>query len=87
MSEPSSPSASSNKFEDLVSKIHKLFAQTYFAHAELENEEVSEEDKETLEQLDHNEILENFKELILVILNEKKQHQKAEAGDLLKTNQ
>ena len=59
------------KFEDLVSRLHKLFSQTYFAHAELENEEVTEEDRETLKSLDYKEVVENLKELIQVLLNDK----------------
>ena len=59
------------KFDDLVARLHKLFSKTYLAHAEIENEEVTDEDKDTLQSLSYSEVLENLKELILVLLNDK----------------
>ena len=67
--------------------LHDLFAQAFFENADIEHEEISEDDKITLADLDPVEVIENLKELISDLLNDKRLNKNSDLESLKSTNQ
>jgi hypothetical protein len=63
----------SMSFKDPEKGLHDLFKFAYLSNCELEEEELTQEDYDTLEDLDSIEVLENFKDLVIDLLATKKE--------------
>lgn len=67
---------------ELSSALHELFSAAFKTNAEIEQEEISTEDAATLKDLDPLEVLENLKDLVVDLLNEKKGYRFTATDDL-----
>ena len=71
---------------DLETGLKDLFRHAYFTNAKIEKEEVKSEDKETLEDLEPLEVVENLKELVKDLLEEKEKAVNSDKDQLLNAN-
>lgn len=74
-------------FKDVDKGLHDLFKFAYLSNWELEEEHLSQEDYDTLEDLDSLEILENFKDLVMDLLETKKEYKHTDKEEICKTNE
>jgi hypothetical protein len=72
---------------DFEKVLHELFRYAYMSNCELMEEELSPEELETLQDLDTAEVLENFKDLILDLINYKRNSLKTEKSELIQQNE
>ena len=79
--------ALNRSFKDVDKGLMDLFKFAYLSNCELEEENLSQEDYDTLEDLDSLEILENFKDLILDLLETKKEYKHTDKEQICKTNE
>ena len=68
---------------DLETGLREVFRRAYLRNCEIEGEELSESDKQTLEDLDSLEILENFKDLVESLLSLKHDTKHSDKGELV----
>jgi len=61
-----------------------LFKYAYVTNCKLEDEELTQEEKETLEDLDSLEVLENFKDLVMDLLAFKREFKASDKSELAK---
>src|SRR5690242_16305999 len=73
--------------ESYIKKIHQLFKRIFIENCEIDEEEVTKEEMSTLEELQPIEVFENFKELVLDLLEFKKKVHKDDISDLLSQNE
>ena len=71
---------------DIETGIKDLFRYAYYENAKIEHEEVRSDEKEILEDLEPEEILENFKDLVKDLLDEKKNAKNFERDDMISAN-
>lgn len=74
-------------FKDLDAGLKSLFTYAYKTNAEIEDEPLTNEDKETLEDLDSLEVLENFKDLVNDLLINKRELKSSKKAELLVRNE
>ncbi|CAG9311942.1 unnamed protein product [Blepharisma stoltei] len=67
---------------DLERGLHDLFEYAFVTNCKLDDAEVTPEERQTLGELDSLEVLENFKDLILELINFKKNHKNSDAAEL-----
>jgi hypothetical protein len=67
--------------------LDQLFRYAYLKNCEIEEEELTQEDYDTLDDLDSVEILENFKDLVCELLNTKKEFKGSDKNTVCKTNE
>lgn len=77
MAAPYSPKEVEDGFTD-------LFKYAYVTNCKLEEEELTQEEKETLEDLDPLEVLENFKDLVMDLLAFKREFKASDKSELAK---
>lgn len=70
------------QFHDAEAGLKDLFTFAYTTNCELERETLAEEERQTLEELDSLEVLENFKDLVVDLLNFKKDFRSSEKSEL-----
>jgi len=68
--------------KDLETGLRDLFHKAYLSNCELEDEELTEADRSTLEDLDCLEILENFKDLVNSLLSCKRDFKQTDKSDI-----
>ena len=67
--------------------LHDLFKFAYTTNCHLEDETLTEEEKQTLEDLDDLEVLENFKDLVMDLLEFKKEFRQTDQSELAKRSE
>lgn len=67
---------------DLETGLRDLFNKAYLSNCEIECEELTEADRDTLEDLDSLEILENFKDLVNSLLSCKRDFKKTDKSEI-----
>ena len=70
------------QFHDSELGLKELFTFAYTTNCELESESLTEEERQTLDELDALEVLENFKDLVVDLLNFKKDFRSSEKSEL-----
>lgn len=66
--------------------MHKLFSKAFQINAEIENEEVTSEEMSTLADLSPIEVVENLKDLLTELLNDKKNYKLSNMNEFATTN-
>jgi hypothetical protein len=74
-------------FKEVGKGLQDLFSFAYKENAEIETEELTQDDLDTLADLDSLEILENFKDLVIDLLNNKRELKTTDKADLLVRNE
>ena len=69
-----------------MDRIHKLFWDCHIKNCEIEKEEISEEDLETIKVMDRDKIYKNFRTFIYSLLDFKNQVKNSEASELARRN-
>ncbi|OMJ89129.1 hypothetical protein SteCoe_8755 [Stentor coeruleus] len=62
--------------------LHELFKHAFITNCNLDDENVTPEESATLEELDPAEVLDNFKDLILLLLKFKKEYKSSDKSEL-----
>ena len=75
------------EFHDSEIGLKDLFAFAYTTNCNLDGQSLTDEDKSTLTELDSLEVLENFKDLVLDLLNCKKDFKHTEQSELAKRSE
>lgn len=68
---------------ELEKNLFEVFREIFVINCKLDDESMTEEERNTLEELDPLEILENFKDLAHDLLKFKKQHRTGDISDVL----
>ena len=68
--------------KDLETGLRDLFRKAYLTNCEIESEELTESDHNTLDDLDSLEILENFKDLVESLLGTKRDFKRTDKSEL-----
>ena len=77
----------STSFADADSGLYQLFKFAYLTNCELEKQTLGKQDYSTLEDLSKLEILDNFKDLTVDLLNFKKQVKECDKDNIYRTNE
>lgn len=72
---------------DFEKTLHQLFSFAFISNCELMDEKLPPEELETLQDLDTAEVLENFKDLVVELLDYKRSNLKSDKSDLIQQNE
>lgn len=67
--------------------LHELFKHAFMTNCSLDDESVTTEESATLEELDPSEVLENFKDLVLILLKFKKEYRSSDKAELARRSE
>lgn len=69
---------------DVIKGFHDLFKSVFIANCELDEESVTKEERQTLEELDGPEVLENLRDLVTELLSMKRDMKNQNEAELVK---
>lgn len=68
--------------KEVIKTIFELFKFAFVTNCKIDEESMTEEEAKTLEELDCMEVLENFRDLVVDLLNFKKKQKSSDTAEL-----
>ena len=72
---------------EVTASLHELFKYAFITNSHLDEDSVTQEEMKTLTELDSFEVLENFKDLLVDLLNFKRDNRQSDTAELNKRSQ